>query len=60
MNYSLGRKDIIKTERCGCSDVDYMKRKNMITKMNKEKIRLENDVDKLFKEKEWIGGEDCA
>lgn len=37
-----------------------MNRKNMITKMNKEKIRLDNDVDKLFKEKEWIGGEDCA
>lgn len=32
----------------------------MITKMNKEKIRLDNDVDKLFEEKEWIGGEDCA
>lgn len=26
----------------------------MFAKMNKEKIRIDYDVDKLFKEKDWI------
>lgn len=67
MNYSLGRKGIIETERSICGsereDLNHVifrcrlydkERLTMFAKMNKKKIRIDYDVDKLFKEKDWI------
>lgn len=67
LNYSLGRKGIIKTERSICGsereDLNHVifrcrlydeERLTMFAKMNKEKIRIDYDMDKLFKGKDWI------